>query len=144
EYSGQARKIIEASEEITDVLKAQISLVEAEAMIGQGFYNAAIDLLKSHENFLAGRAVEKETYTEGGAIKTRRVPEDELYQRFNDYAKLLTLKSYAYGKKGRISLIGDTQETADGVVKNVMEPWIRGKSRYLGDGSIGDIEYRYL
>lgn len=143
EYIDHAKKIIEASGEMTEILKGHIALIEAEAMTGQGFYGDAIDLLKSFENYFAGRAIEKETYTEGNAIKTKRIPEEELYERFNDYAKLLTLKSYAYGKKGRISLIGEGEETADGVT-NVLESWLRGKTRYLGEGSIGDIQYRYL
>lgn len=143
EYMSQAKKAMEASGQTSELDNAHMALVEAEAMIGQGFYNEAIELLKSLENYFAGRAVEKETYTEGNAIKTRRLTEEDIFERFNDYAKLLTLKSYAYGKKGRISLIGEGQETADGAT-NALESWLKGKTRFLGPNSIGDIQYRYL
>lgn len=144
EYLDRGKAIIESAGELNELLKARVGLLEAQAMIGQGFYNEAIGLLKSHEKFLGARAVEKETYVDGNSIKTRRLPEEEVLYRFNDYARLLTLLGYAYGKKGRISLIGGSEETADVTFKGRLEGWLEEKGRYLGETSLADIEYRYL
>lgn len=142
EYIDKARKIFEETGEMSDALKARIVLAEAQAMIGQGFYNDALAELNDIQPYLAKRAVEKETYVEGDAIKTRRVPEEEIPLRFSQYAELLTLKMYAYGKKGRISIAGD-EETVD-VAYTVTRDWLKGKSRYLGETDLNEVKYRFL
>ncbi|NJM25752.1 MAG: hypothetical protein HC859_09960 [Bacteroidia bacterium] len=60
------------------------------------------------------------------------MPEEELPTRYGDYAKLLALRVWAYGVKGRISIIGGDAETAD-VAHQAMDSWLRGKTRYLGE-----------
>ena len=50
DYIGQSREILGKTQEIEEGMKARIALIEAEAMIGQGFATNAIELLNSWEN----------------------------------------------------------------------------------------------
>jgi hemerythrin len=145
EYVDKSKKIMEKVG-ATDDVKARSTLLEAEALIGQGFYNKAIELIQSVEKYYAGRAVEKETTVEGDQIKSKRIPEEELFKRFNEYARLKTLMANAYGKKGRVSMgIDATPENPDGdILFTEIKNWQRGKSRFFGETSLADIEYRYL
>ena len=120
------------------ILIGKINLELAEAMIGQGFSNEAIKVLRDNEKFFAGRAIEKETYVEDGKIKSRRVPEEELSSRFGAYAKLLTLVGYAYSKQGDL-------DQADPAFK-IAHNWIRDKQRYMGETSLALVlnDYLYL
>ena len=118
------------------VLRGRINLELAEALIGQGFSTEAIKLLRENQKFFQERAIEKETYVEGGAIKSRRVPEEELNPRFGSYAKLLTLIGYAYSKQGDV-------DQADAAFK-LAHDWIRDKQRYLGDVSLALVRNDYL
>jgi hypothetical protein len=144
EYVDKSKKIMEKVGAADDI-KARSTLLEAEALIGQGFCNKAIELIQNVEPYYAGRAVEKETTVEEGNIKTKRLPEEELYKRFNDYAKLKTLHAYAYSRKGLISIIGANAENPDiEFLFGDLDRWLKGKSRYLGETSLAEIEYRYL
>jgi CHAT domain-containing protein len=101
--------------------------------------------LKEVEKYFFDRAVEKETVVDNGKISTRRIPESELFERFNDYAKLKTLAGSAYAKKGRISIIGADADNPDvDVAFGELENWLRGKRRYLGETSLAEVEYRYI
>ncbi|NJM25753.1 MAG: hypothetical protein HC859_09965 [Bacteroidia bacterium] len=51
QYINQAREVLENASQMTDVLKGRIALVEAEAMIGQGFCNSALDILNEFEKY---------------------------------------------------------------------------------------------
>ena len=128
EYVDRARDLLTKTNQLTEPLKARIGLVEAEAMTGQGFSNAAIVLLRSMEQYFAGRAVEKETIVEGSTIKTQRVPFEELAPRYTDYAKVLTLIANAYGKKGNLL-------SADSAFK-AAQTWIRKNQRFMGETTL--------
>jgi CHAT domain-containing protein/tetratricopeptide (TPR) repeat protein len=142
DYIQKAKDVLTKSNQMTDALKGRISLAEAEAMIGQGFVNSALEVLKSVDNYFASHAVEKETVVENGSIKTKRVDEAELPYRFGDYAKLLTLYGNAYTKKGRISVGGDDSENVDAAFQ-AEKAWLKGKDKYLGETSLVPVEYRY-
>lgn len=119
QYSEKARDIVSTITPEEPVLKSRIELELAEAMIGQGFYNEALDLLASNEKLLVSRAVEKETYVEEGKIKNRFISESELDTRFSAYAKLLTLTAYAHSKQGNITQAdGDFKRAHDWIDKN--------------------------
>ena len=146
QYLEKSKAILIRTEQMNEATTARVAIVEAEAYIGQGFANKAIELLNKHEQYFLGRAVEKETYVENKEIKTRRVPEEELFQRFNDYAKLKTLLGAAYAKKGRISytsLSSDEEIDIDHVFQQY-EGWLRGKRRYFGETSLAEVEYRFI
>lgn len=134
-YLNDARTIIQQAGEMTEALNSQMALIEAEALTEQGFAKDAIRLLREQEKFLAGRAVDKETYVDGGAIKTRRVPEEELTQRFGDYALTLMMIGAAYSKMGNL-------DAADSAF-NAVDSWLRGKIKYLGETNVVGVENRY-
>jgi CHAT domain-containing protein len=144
EYTKKSSESLNKTKEIDQSLKARIALIEAEAMIGQGFCNDAIALLNQYQDYFFKRAVEKETYVENGEIKSRRVPETEIFQRFNDYVNHQTLLGYAYGQKGRISIVGSNEENPDiDRVYNQLESWLKGKHRFLGETSLAEVKYKY-
>ncbi len=100
EYVTKSRDLLGRTNQMTDTLKGRLALVEAEAMIGQGYCDEAIDLLNSVEPYYAKLAVDKETIVDGGKIKNNRVPEEQLPTRFGNYARLLVLKDWLSDKKG--------------------------------------------
>ncbi len=138
EYLDKAVEIAKKATPEDLVLKGKINLELAEALIGQGFSNEALKVLRENEKFFLERAIEKETYVEEGKIKSRRVPEEELNPRFASYAKLLTLIGYAYAKQGDI-------DQGDGAFK-LAHNWIRDKQRYLGETNLALVlnDYLYL
>lgn len=144
EYVDKSKKIMEKVG-VTDDIKGRTTLLEAEAMIGQGFCNKAIELIESVETYYAGRAVEKETTVEGDQIKSKRLPEEELFKRFNEYAKLKTLYAQAHAKKGIVSTNAMSEESVNGdLLFSQIRDWQKGKRKFFGETSLADIEYRYL
>lgn len=143
-YVEEAEALLAKTDLTTDALKGRIALVKAEAMIGQGFANEALEVLASVEQYFAARAVDRETVVVDGQIKTNRLDESEIYERFNAYAHLKTLFGLAYAKKGRISVPGANAENPDvDAAFRELESWFRGKKRYMGETSLAEVEYRY-
>jgi CHAT domain-containing protein len=141
EYAGKARDLLKRTDQLTDELKGRLALVEAEAMLRQGYWDEALDLLASVEDYFLKRAVDKETKVEDGNIKTKRVPEEELPLRFGDYVKLLTLRANAYAAKGLVS-VASTDQDADKTFSQ-LNSWIRDKRKYFGETSLATVQYRY-
>lgn len=136
EYSEKALVILAAVTPEEPVLKARTNLELAEAMIGQGFYNKALELLAENEKFLASRAIEKETYVEDGKIKNRFISETELDQRFSQYARLLTLTALARGKQGDI-------DEAEGEFMRA-HTWISKNKRYFASTNLALVNNAFL
>lgn len=132
-YLANAKKLFEGGAPVTDVIKAQWNMALAEALTGQGFYNEALQILKEHEKFYVGRAVKQETYVENGALKSRKIPEEEVLARYNEYARLLTLLGNAYGKQGSL-------KSSDSVFVFAAN-WIK---RYMGESSIAFVKNQFL
>jgi len=133
EYIVKARAALKGIDQLTDAAEGKLALAEAEAMIGQGFYNDAIALLRSHETYFAAHATDKETTADG---KTQRVAETDLPLRYGSYAKLLTLIADAYGKKGNLI-------SADSAFKS-SQAWIRKNERFMGEKNLYLVENYYL
>lgn len=146
EYIEKSKAILTRTEQMDEAMGGRMALVEAEALIGQGFANKALAILNDKEKYFLGRAVEKETYVENKEIKTRRVPELEIYERFNNYAKLKTLQGKAYATKGRISYpsISSEDESDMNVLFQGFDSWLRGKRKYFGETSLAEVEYLYV
>lgn len=145
EYTEKAEAILKKTDQLNDALKGRIALTKAEAMIGQGFANGAIDLLKQYEKYFFDRAVEKETVVENNEIKTKRIPDNEIFQRFNEYARLKTLIGSAIAKKGFLSITGADSENPDvDVAFGELESWLKGKKRFLGETSLAEVKYKYV
>ncbi len=103
EYLEQARKVLEDGGFMKDAVKGRYSLVLAEAMTGQGYFSKAIEILQEQERFYVGRAVKQETYVDDkGNLKSRKLTEEEMLARYNEYARLLTSLANAFGKQGSL------------------------------------------
>jgi hypothetical protein len=93
-------------------------------------------------NIFWQRAVEKETVVENGEIKTKRIPENELFQRFSEYAKLKTLMGTAVAKQGLVSITNPDADNPDvDYVFGELRDWLKGKKRFFGETSLADVEY---
>jgi CHAT domain-containing protein len=83
------------------ILLTRLDLITAETLIHMGFNNEALTLLNKHEDFLIGRAVDRESsIDESGKLKTVRLSEEEVKSRYHTYAQFLTLRADAYANKG--------------------------------------------
>jgi len=103
EYLEQARTVLEDGGYMKDGVKSRYSIALAEAMTGQGYFSRAIEILQEQEKFYVGRAVKQETYVdEKGNLKSRKLTEEEMIVRFNEYARLLTSLANTYGKQGSL------------------------------------------
>lgn len=135
EYLTQASAIIAKAPRKDDALQGRLTLEMAEALTGQGFCNEAINVLREKESFYASRAVEKETYVDGGAIKTRRIADTEIIPRFSSYARMLTLIAQAYARQGNVNSADSAFEAS--------RTWIRQNQRYLGETSLALVQNNF-
>ena len=86
-------------------LKALTNLNLAAVYSGMGFYARAIEFMDQNNDYFMGRAVKKESYVdESGKLKTNRLSQQEIDQRFDEYAQLLNLRANTY------RLMGDFQK----------------------------------
>ncbi|MEX2232769.1 MAG: CHAT domain-containing tetratricopeptide repeat protein [Cyclobacteriaceae bacterium] len=145
EHIEKAEALLKKTDQLNEALAARVALLKAEAMIGQGFANDALELLAGVEQYFAARAVDKVTAVENGQIKTTRLEEPEIFARHNEYAQFKTLQGLAYAKKGRISIFAASDEdpTVDNIYRE-LQSWMRSKRRFLGEISLADVKYRYL
>jgi CHAT domain-containing protein len=135
EYIDEGNALIAGTGSVPEPLALRIVLLKSEAMIEQGFTNEALSLLRNNEVTFAKRAVEKETTVEDGTLKTHRVSEEEVENRFGEYAKCLMLIGAAYSKSGRLI-------SADSAFAAV-DRWLGGKTKYLGATNVVGIENRF-
>ncbi|MBS1505693.1 MAG: CHAT domain-containing protein [Bacteroidetes bacterium] len=104
EYLEKSKTVLETGHFMTEDLKNQWSLLEAEALTGQGYYNEALAALRDLEKYFAGRAVKQETYVDDkGNLKSRRVPDDVLKTRYQDYARWATDVANAFRNQGNFN-----------------------------------------
>lgn len=108
-------------------LKAKVSLVRAEALIGQGYCKGALRVLNDVEDFFLKRAVDKVQTAENGKIVKSWIPAEELPIRYGDYAKLITLRALALSKMGELV-------RADSAFMGA-RTWVKKNNRYLGEFS---------
>ena len=145
QYAQEAEALLKKTDQINEAFIGRISLITAEAMIGQGFSNDAIEMLSGVEKYFASRAVDKETKVENGQIKTTRLDEQEIFARHNDYAEFKLLMMAAYAKKGRIAIIGANEENPDmDYYFNELDGWLKNKRRFLGELSLASVKHQYL
>ncbi len=102
-HLDKAKELIDVGSYNKDAIRARLDIVLGETMVGQGFWNEALGLARGRESYYAKRAVKTETVADGkGGLKSRKIPEEELAGRLNDYARVLTLIGNAYGKQGNL------------------------------------------
>ncbi len=132
QYLERSRKVLETGSFITEPLKARLDLSMAEVLIGQGFYNEALGLLSERDRYFAGRAIKQESFVDDkGNLKSRRLPEEEMIERYSDYARLLTNISNAFRGKGNfLSADSAFASSSTWIDKNLGEskiPFIRNQ-----------------
>src|SRR5579859_852470 len=104
EYLDRSKKILDAGAFMTEAIKARWSTLYAEAQIGQGFYNEALAILRDQEKYFSGRAVKQETYVDDkGNLKSRRIPDDELKTRYQEYGRWMTDVGNAFRSQGNFN-----------------------------------------
>ena len=103
EYLDQAEEIFSKSENLNDIVKARLTLVEIEVLIERGFYKDALKLVKKNEDYFRGRAVTRVSEVDAsGKLKSRTLEPQEKNVRFSEYANLMILKGTALGRMGNI------------------------------------------
>ncbi|MEY4930176.1 MAG: hypothetical protein RI909_900, partial [Bacteroidota bacterium] len=133
-YLTNSQKLFQGGAPLTDAIRAEWNVTLAEAMTGQGYYNEAIELLKEQEKFYAGRAIKQETFVDDkGNLKSRKLSDEEVEARYNEYARCLTLLGNAYGKQGSL-------KSSDSVFVFAAN-WIK---RYMGESSIAYVKNQFL
>jgi CHAT domain-containing protein len=133
-YLSNAQKLIESGAYVTDLDKAYYNTVLGETYTGQGYFNEAIELLKEQEKFFVGRAVKQETTTDNkGNLKSVKLSDEQIAQRFNQYARVLTSFANAYGKQGNL-------KSADSLF-GYAASWIK---KNLGETNIAYVKNQFL
>ena len=103
EYIDQSRKILKDLKFLDEGAAARLDLAMAEALSGQGYFNQALEALRAREKYFAGKAVKQEAFTdEKGGLKTRRLSEEEIIKRYNDYSRWMTALANNYRLKGNL------------------------------------------
>jgi CHAT domain-containing protein len=103
EYLNQSNQILKAGKFLDEGTAARLDLTRAEALTGQGYFIEAVETLLSREKYFAGKAVKQEAYAdEKGGLKTRRLSDDEITKRYNDYARWMTALANNYRLKGNL------------------------------------------
>lgn len=122
-YLADAKKNFEASATFQEGTRAQWEVILAEAMTGQGFYNSAMELLRKNEKYYAGRAIKQETFIDDkGNLKSRKLSDDELKVRLEEYARLLIDIGDTYRNQGKlVSADSAFATTARWIDKNLGE-----------------------
>lgn len=133
-YLDEARRVLEGGDFMKDLTQARFQVALAEALSGQGYYNEAINILTEQEKYFIGRAVKQETFVDDkGNLKSRRLPEEEILVRMNEYANVITLLGNTYGKRGNLTSADSAFNYASG--------WIR---RSLGETSFAYVRNQFF
>src|SRR5437879_13450584 len=86
---------------MTDGLKAKWTVVNSEALTGQGYYNEALAGYNQAEKYFLRRAAKQETFVDDkGNLKSRKIPDEELKKRYQEYGRWMTDLALAFHKKG--------------------------------------------
>ncbi|MEJ0032951.1 MAG: tetratricopeptide repeat protein [Bacteroidota bacterium] len=96
----QVRNSLDVGGLLKDPMKAKLDIAYAEAIAGQGYYLEAIDILKERQPYFAGRANKTETIVDNGALKSRKLSDEEFRVRFAEYAHLLIILARTQGNRG--------------------------------------------
>jgi CHAT domain-containing protein len=100
-FLEDSKKILEKGAFFNEDTKVRWEVAMAEAMTGQGYYRGAIELLKNNQKYYTGRTVKQVSYVdEKGNLKSRKLSDEEVLPRFQEYARFLTAIAIAYGNQG--------------------------------------------
>lgn len=88
EYVEQSEKAFEASGSLIEDIKAELDVINAQVLSGKGFYNAAVQLVKSQQDYYLQRALSEE----GG--------KKDIEERKEEFAKMMIVKANSFRKMG--------------------------------------------
>src|SRR5258706_1311248 len=109
EYLDRSKNVLDAGKFMTEANKARWNLLYAEALTGQGYYNEALNILRDQEKYFSGRAIKQETFVDDkGNLKSRRVPDEELKIRYQEYARWFTDVGNAFRNQGNFNSADST------------------------------------
>ncbi len=132
-FLDEAKRVLEGGGFMKDFTQARYQVALAEAMAGQGYYSEAIDILSEQEKYFIARAVKQETFVDDkGNLKSRRLPEEEVIVRMNEYANVITLLGNTFGKRGNLTSADSVFGYASG--------WIR---RNLSESSFAYVRNQF-
>lgn len=134
DYLTISKKILDEGKFWTDGIKARWNVLQSEALVGQGYYNEAISVLRDQEKYYINRAVKTETFVDDkGNLKSQRVPEDQLKIRYQEYARWMTDLANAYRGQGNFN-------SADSAFSSAAR-WI---DKYLGRYDMSYVNNQFL
>lgn len=103
QYLEDSKNILTKGGFLDEDTKARWEVAQAEMLTGQGFFRKAGDLLHKNSTYFAGRAIKQETYVDDkGNLKSRRIPDEELAKRYDDYCRVITSLGRCYGRQGKL------------------------------------------
>jgi len=122
-YLEQAEAILNNLGEISGDDKAKIDFNKAAIYSGIGAYDDALAFIDGHLEYYSVRAISRETYVDqkSGKLKSRKLTQGEIFQRFGDYAALLNLKARTYWKRGSVNQADSAFEYSRGWIEDQKE-----------------------
>jgi CHAT domain-containing protein len=124
EYLIRSKKILEEGKFFTPEIQARWDIDLAEVLTGQGFYNESLTSLWAAKSYYSTHTSKQESYVdEKGNLKSRKLSDEDISKRTNDYARLLTLIGKTYGRQGNWRKAEDTLELASAWVKKSLGNW---------------------
>ena len=129
----QAEEILENKGEISDDDRARMEFQYASIYSGKGYYTEAIEFIDEHMDYYKSRAISKISYIDpkSGKLKSRKLSDTELYERYGEYANLLNLKARTFWKRGSFN-------SADSAFERTRQ-WIT-ETKQLGRPSLAYVQ----
>jgi CHAT domain-containing protein len=129
----QAEEILKEKGDLSDDDQARMDFQYASISTGKGYYTEAIEFIDSHMDYYKSRAISKISYVDPktGKLKSRKLSDQELYERYGEYANLLNLKAKAFWKRGSFN-------SADSAFERT-EQWITD-TKELGRSSLAYVQ----
>ncbi|WKV10863.1 CHAT domain-containing protein [Marivirga harenae] len=140
EYLEKALDIFGNSSVADDVYLSELKLKKAEILIALGDYNQALSLINSEESLFLQRTLNKD----------KKLKSNELDKRYEDAARMITLKSNALRHKGEIRRADSAFSTGENWIKDKLNK--RNKyfvdhlfhfAQFLEENGTRDLPYSY-
>ena len=118
-YLNKAISVFTGASNIDDIYMADLKLRKAEILIAIGDYNSALKLINEEEAFYLQRTLEKD----------QKLNKKELEKRYEDAARLITLKSNVLRHKGEIRRADSAFSTGESWIKDKLNR----RNKYYAD-----------
>ena len=120
----------------SEALFARSKLFHGKILSEQGYYKDALKYIQEVESYFKNRLSTKEKYFDDkGKEHTRKLTEEELKQRYSDYAQIISFKARTYGKMGNLEQGYNHYENA--------RDWIAKESKFLGSKSFEYVSHEF-